>query len=84
MVAMSERTVWAIKVVIEATASEAEEAVGAIADALCPEEAHSGMCSVPWTTVLCRLEDLDPDERATWSESFAKDRRQAQKAADGL
>jgi hypothetical protein len=66
---MSERTIWAIKVLIEATVEQADEA--AVASALCPEEDHPGDCPVPWTTVLCRLDDLGPEERATWSKSFA-------------
>lgn len=71
---MSEKTVWAIKVVIEATPEQADEAVDVIADALCPDQDHPGYCPVPWTTVLCRLDDLDPEERAAWSESFENDR----------
>lgn len=82
MLAMSEKTVWAIKVLIETTEEQAEEAVDAIAKALCPDEDHSGYCSQPWTTVLCKLDDLDPEERATWSRSFADDRGQARQAGE--
>lgn len=38
MLAMSEKTVWAIKVLIETTEEQSEEAVDAIAKALCPDE----------------------------------------------
>ena len=79
---VSERTVWTIKVLIEATAEEADEAVDVIAGALCPDETHPGECAMPWTTGLCRLEELDADERVMWAESFADDRAQAQQAAE--
>ena len=79
---MSEKSLWAIKVVIEATPEQAHEAVEVIAGVLCPDQAHPGECAVPWTTVFCTLEELDADERVTWAESFADDRAQAQRAAD--
>ena len=82
MSSMSEKTLWAIKVVIEATPEQAHEAVEVIAGVLCPDQAHPGECAVPWTTLLCRLEELDADERVAWAESFADDRAQAQQAVD--
>gem|GEM_PF-7036372 len=72
------RNVWAIKVVIEATAEDADKAIQAIGRTLCPQENHSGECAVPWTTVLCVLDQLDPSERAAWSASFADDRERTQ------
>ena len=59
---VDEKRVWAIKVFIEATEDEADEAVRAIGSALCPEENHAGYCPVPWSTVLVPPDDLDPDE----------------------
>jgi hypothetical protein len=79
---MNEKTVWAIKVLIEATREEADEALEAIARALCPDEDHPGYCPVPWTTVLCAFDDLDPNERAQWTESFADDRNRARQAGE--
>lgn len=76
------KTVWAIKVVIEATSDEADEAVEAIARTLCPEQGHPGYCPVPWATVLCALDDLDPDERAEWTRSFADDRNRARRLGE--
>ncbi len=80
---VSERTVWAIKVVIEATREQADAAVEAIAGALCPDHGHPGYCSVLWPTVLCRLDDLDPEDRAAWSDSFAVDREGARQHRGG-
>ena len=79
---MGERTVWAIKVLIEATAEQAEETVEAIARAICPQDDHPGYCPAPWTTVVCALDELTPEERATWSESFAADRERAKRAGE--
>lgn len=75
---ISEKTVWAIKVVIEATPEQAD----VIAGALCPDHDHHGYCPVPWTTILCRLDDLDAEERAAWSESFEDDRERARQKGE--
>ncbi|MDQ3640345.1 MAG: hypothetical protein M3450_02445 [Actinomycetota bacterium] len=79
---MDEKRVWAIKVFVEATEEEANEAVEAISSALCPEENHSGYCPVPWATVLVPPDSFDPDELAEWSRSFAADRERARKAGE--
>lgn len=79
---MSERQVWAIQVVLEATPEQAERAEEAIARALCPDENHPGECETPWTTMRCLLADLDDDERAAWQADFDEDRRLAREAGD--
>ena len=79
---VDEKRVWAIKVFIEATAEEADEAVRAIGSALCPEENHPGYCPVPWATMLIPPDSLDPDELAEWSGSFAEDRERARRAGE--
>lgn len=79
---MDEKRVWAIKVFIEATAEEADEAVRAIGSALCPEENHPGHCPVPSATVLVPPDSLDPHELAEWSRSFADDRERARRAGE--
>ncbi len=79
---VDEKRVRAIKVFIEATEREANEAVDAIGSALCREENHPGYCPVPWATVLVPPDSLDQDELAAWSRSFAEDRERARKAGD--
>lgn len=79
---MDEKTVWAITVLMEATREETDEALEAIARTLCPDEDHPDYCPVPWTTVLCALVDLDANERAQWTESFADDRNRARQAGE--
>ncbi len=37
-------------------------------------------CPVPWTTMICRFEDLDDDEQAVWQAEFDADRHSARKA----
>jgi hypothetical protein len=69
--------VWKVSAFIEATEDAALAAQEAIARALCPDENHPGYCPVPWTTVICQFEDLDPEERADWEADFAKDRLRA-------
>lgn len=78
---VDEKRVWAIKVFIEATAEEADEAVRAIGSALCPEENHPSYCPVPWATMLIPPDSLD-HELAEWSRSFAEDRERARKAGE--
>lgn len=73
-----ERQVWAIKVVIEATKAQAEQAVEAIARTLCPDEHHAGSCPVPWTTMTCLLRELPEGESLLWREEFEEERRQAE------
>ena len=77
MPAMSERKVWAIRVMIEATDEQAAGALEAIERALCPDENHPGYCPVPWTLISSRFGDLEPEERATWQSSFEEDRDRA-------
>ncbi len=43
----SGRQAWAIKVVVEATETDAQEATEAIERALCPDPGHEGPCPVP-------------------------------------
>jgi hypothetical protein len=71
----SERTIWQLSVVIEATVDQRDAAFEAVARALCPDDDHSGPCPVPWTTIACRFDDLDPDDKASWQESFDLDRQ---------
>jgi hypothetical protein len=52
-----------ISTVIEADEDAAFAAQEAIARALCSGEDHPGYCPVPWTTIICRFADLDPEER---------------------
>ena len=73
---------WCIKVLIEATEDEADDAIRAIGSALCPEENHPGYCPVPWSTVLVALDDLNPDEQVEWSASFGEDRARAQRSGE--
>jgi hypothetical protein len=77
---MSERHVWAIRVLIEATQEQAEEAQEAIARALCPDENHPGDCPVPWTFIVTAFDDLDADEKATWQADFDEGRKRARDA----
>ena len=77
-----DRQVWRIAALIEATEADALAAQQAIARALCPDPNHDGYCPVPWTTMACRFEDLDPEERAMWAESFEEDRRAAREAGE--
>lgn len=79
---MTERTVWAIKVLIEATEDQAESAEEAISRALCPDENHTGYCPVPWTMIKCALADLSEAEQAEWQESFDEQRRLARQAGE--
>jgi hypothetical protein len=79
---VSERSVWAIKVLIEATEDQAELAEEAIARALCPDENHPGYCPVPWTLVTCFLGDLNEVERADWEQTFDDQRRNAREASE--
>ena len=76
----TERTVWQLTVVIEATAEQKDAALEAVARALCPDEDHPGYCPVPWTTMACRFDDLDPEDKASWQESFDLDRQRAGEA----
>jgi hypothetical protein len=78
VVAVTEgRTVWMISTVIEADEDAAFAAQEAIARALCSDDGHPGYCPVPWTTIICRFADLDPEERAGWEAEFANDRLRA-------
>ncbi|MDQ1644325.1 MAG: hypothetical protein QOJ50_509 [Cryptosporangiaceae bacterium] len=70
---MSERRVWAIRVLVEATAADAGLAMEAIERALCPDDNHPGECPVPWFLTSCDFGELDDDERA-WEADFAADR----------
>ncbi len=79
---VSARSVWAIKVLIEATEDQAELAEEAIARALCPDENHPGYCGVPRTLVKCSLADLDEVERAEWEQTFDDQRRRAREAGE--
>jgi hypothetical protein len=79
---VSERQIWAIQVVIEATDEQADAAEEAIARALCPDENHPGYCDTPWTTIRCVLTDLGEDERAAWQVDFDEDRRRAREAGE--
>ncbi|MCU1460939.1 MAG: hypothetical protein JWO37_1014 [Acidimicrobiales bacterium] len=76
-----ERTIWQVSAVIEATEEQKDTALEAIARALCPDEDHPGHCPVPWTLMACRLNDLDPEERASWQEDFDEERRRARESA---
>jgi hypothetical protein len=71
----SERAVWQLSAVIEATEEQADAALEAIARALCPDPDHAGPCPMPWTTMRVRFDDLDPSEQASWQESFDDERR---------
>ena len=57
------------------------DAQEAIERALCPKEDHPGYCPVPWTTLVCRFDELDSRERA-WAADFAKDRQRAREAGE--
>jgi hypothetical protein len=78
---VSERQIWAIQVVIEATDEQADAAEDAIARALCHEN-HPGHCETPWTTIRCVLTDLDEDERAAWQVDFDEARRRTREAGE--
>ncbi len=67
-----------ISTLIEGTEDAAFAAQEAIALALCPPDAdHPGQCPVPWSMLMCRFDDLGPEQRAAWEAEFAKDRRRA-------
>ena len=78
----SERTIWQITAVIEATEAQKNAALEALARALCPDEGHAAYCPVPWTTLVCRLDDLDPEQKASWQDNFDEDRRRAREARE--
>jgi hypothetical protein len=69
-----------VSAIIEVTEQGARDAQEAIERALCPDEGHPGYCSVPWTTLVCKFDDLDPRGRADWEAEFANDRQGARKA----
>jgi hypothetical protein len=66
------RSVWKVSAIIEAAEDAALAAQEAIARTLCPNENHPGYSPVPWTTMVCRFDDLDAEERAEWVADFAK------------
>jgi hypothetical protein len=68
----TERIVWKVTAIIEATAEEAEAAQKAIARALCPDENHPGYCATPWTMMSCRFEHLTEEERTAWQADFLR------------
>lgn len=70
--------VWKVSTIIEASEADAFAAQDAIAKALCPDRDHPGYCPVPWTTLVCRFDHRDPEERAEWEADFAETRRRAQ------
>jgi hypothetical protein len=74
--------VWKVSAIIEATEEAALVALQAIARALCPDENHPGYCPVPWTTMVCRFDDLDAEERDEWEADFAKDRLRARELGE--
>jgi hypothetical protein len=76
------RTVWKVSAIIEATEDGALAAQEAIARTLCPDENHPADCPAPWTTMICRLEGLDPEERAEWEADFANDRVRARELGE--
>jgi hypothetical protein len=71
------RSVWKVSAVIEATEDEAHAAADAIGRALCPDPEHGGYCEVPWTTMIVRFDELEPEEQASWQEAFDEDRSAA-------
>ena len=76
----SQRTVWQVSAIIEATEAQKDAALDAIARALCPDDDHPGYCPVPWVLLACRLDDLDRDDRASWQKEFDEDRQRARDA----
>ena len=74
------RAIWSIRVFIEANDADAQAAVDAVGRALCPDESHEGYCPVPWTTLLCRFDDLDDEDRRKWQAEFDQDREAAGRA----
>jgi hypothetical protein len=71
----SERTIWKVSVVIEATPEERDAAVEAIARALCPDRTTRAPALCLGRRLPAALDDLDPDEMASWQESFDLDRQ---------
>jgi hypothetical protein len=80
---VSERRVWAIRVLVEATKADADLAMEAIERALCPDENHPGECPVPWFLSQCDFGELEGDERAWWEADFAADRPEPPEAPRG-
>ena len=79
---MTQRAVWKVSAIIEASEENAFAAQEAIARALCPDEDHPGYCPVPWTTLACRFDHLDPEERTEWEADFAEIRQRARKLGE--
>jgi hypothetical protein len=79
----NQRTIWKVSAIIEATDEQKDAALEAIARALCPDEHHPGDCPVPWTLMACGFDDLDPENRAAWQESFADDQRARDAGVEG-
>jgi hypothetical protein len=65
------RRVWHVTAVIEASAQDADAAAEAIARALCPDPDHEGPCPLPWTIMLCEVEEPD---RSRWLAEFDQQR----------
>ena len=65
------RRVWRVTAVIEASAQDADAVAEAIARALCPDPDHQGRCRVPWTIMLCEVEEPD---RSRWLAEFDQQR----------
>jgi hypothetical protein len=65
------RRVWRVTAVIEASAQDADAVAEAIARVLCPDPDHQGRCPVPWTIMLCEVEEPD---RSSWLAGFDQER----------
>lgn len=66
----ADRRVWRVTAVIEASAADADVVAEAIARALCPDPDHEGRCRVPWTIMLCEVEEPD---RSDWLAGFDRE-----------
>ncbi len=73
---MSEREVRELRVLLEGTHEELDQAAEAIQRALCPGPDHEGFCDVPWALYGSKFADLGDEEKSFWAVDF-DDRQKA-------
>jgi hypothetical protein len=75
---VTEREVRELRVVVQGTPEQLDEAQEAIMRALCPDPDHEGFCEVPWVIYGAMWAELDESEKQRWAENFDVDRMKAE------